>query len=83
MFLPLFRMPPSRNPNNEDDLPPPPTMAQVFMAMEVNRERSDRLLKQLVHNSAPRNNNCTTLTKFLRTQPPQFANAKEPLEADD
>ena len=36
-----------------------------------------------MRNSAPRNNNYTTLTDFLRTQPPQFSFAKEPLEADD
>ena len=72
-----------RSNNNENDLPPPPTMAQVFMAVEGNRANTDRLLEKLVHNSAPRNNTCTTLTEFLRTQPPQFANAKEPLEADD
>ena len=53
------------------------------MAMEVNRERSDCLLEQLVHNSAPRNNNCATLPDFLRTHPPQFSNAKEPFETDD
>ena len=58
-------------------------MAQVLMAIEGNRANTDRLLEQLVQNSAPRDNNCTTLTEFLRTQPPQFANAKEPLEADD
>ena len=74
-------MPPRRN--TEDDLPPPPTMAQVLMAIEANREQSNRLLEQLVRNSAPRDNRCTTLTDFLRTQPPQFASAKEPLEADD
>ena len=72
-----------RTASQEEDLPPPPSMAQVLMAIEGNHANTDRLLAQLVQNSAPRNNNCTTLTEFLRTQPPQFANAKEPLEADD
>ena len=76
-------MRPRRNPSQEEDLPPPPSMAQVLMAIEANRANTDRLLAQLVQNLAPRNNNCTTLTEFLRTQLPQFANAKEPLEADD
>ena len=58
-------------------------MAQVLMAIEANREQSNRLLEQLVRNSAPRDNRCTTLTDFLRTQPRQFSFAKEPLEADD
>ena len=74
-------MPPRRAP--EDEPPPPPTMAQVLLAIEGNRARSEQLLEQLVRNSAPRNNNCNTLPDFLRTQPPTFAFAKEPLEADD
>ena len=74
-------MPPRQNP--EDDLPPPPTMSQVLLAIQANREQSNRLLEQLLHNSAPRDNCCTTLTDFLRTQAPQFSFAKEPLEADD
>ena len=36
-----------------------------------------------MRNSAPRDNRSTTLTDFLWTQLPQFAFAKEPLEADD
>ena len=79
------RMAAGRRSNNSDTEPPPPppTMAQVLLAMEANRNESNRLLEQLVCNSAPRNNTCNTLTDFLRTQPPQFSSAKEPLEADD
>jgi hypothetical protein len=40
------------------------------------------LLEQLVQQNA-RRNECNTLTEFLRSQPPTFADAKEPLEADD
>ena len=73
----------SNNSDTEPPPPPPPTMAQVLLAMEANRNKSNRLLEQLVRNLGPRNNTCNTLTDFLWTQPPQFSSAKEPLEADD
>ena len=69
--------------DSDTEPPPPPTMAQVLLAMEANRNESNRLLEQFVRNSWPRNNTCNTLTDFLRTQPPQFSSAKEPMEADD
>ena len=72
-----------RSNNSDNEPPPPPTMAQVLLAMEANRVETNRLLEQLVRNSGPRNNTCNMLTDFLRTQPPSFSSAKEPLEADD
>src|SRR6185369_17313921 len=68
--------------DGEEELPPPRSMAQVLMAIEENRGRNERLLEQLVQQNAQRNG-CNTLTEFLRSQPPTFAEAKEPLEADD
>ena len=53
------------------------------MAIEENRGRNERLLEQLVQQNTRRNNECNTLTEFLRSQPPTFAYAKEPLDADD
>ena len=53
------------------------------MAIEENRLRNERLLEQLVLQGARRNNDCNTLTEFLRSQPPTFSDAREPLEADD
>ena len=48
------------------------------------RSRSnEQLLVQLVQQGARRNNDCTTLLEFLRSQPPTFTEAKEPLDADD
>ena len=71
-----------RGGHNDEEPPPPPTMAQVLMAIEENRGRNERLLEQLVQQNAQRNG-CNTLNEFLRSQPPTFADAKEPLEADD
>ena len=61
---------------------PPPSMAEVLLAIEQTRLRNERLLKQLVQQGARRNNDCSTLTEFLRSQPPTFTEAKEPLDAE-
>ena len=53
------------------------------MAIEENRLRTELVLEQLVQQGARRNNDCNTLTEFLRSQPPTFSEAKEPLDADD
>ena len=53
------------------------------MAIEVNRQHSEQLLAQLVQQGARRNTKCNNLNDFLRSQPPTFAFAKEPLDADD
>ena len=53
------------------------------MAIEQNRVRNEDLLAQLVQQGARRNTECHTLTEFLRSQPPTFSEAKEPLDADD
>ena len=53
------------------------------MAIEENRLRNEHLLEKVVEQGARRNNDCNNLTEFLRSQPPTFAFAKEPLDADD
>ena len=53
------------------------------MIIEEGRLRNENLLAQLVQQGARRNTDCTTLTEFLRSQPPTFSEAKEPLDADD
>ena len=75
--------PTRRGEQGNPDAPPPPSMAEVLMAIEQNRLRNERLLEQLVQQGARRNTDCTTLTELLRSQPPTFSEAKEPLDADD
>ena len=58
-------------------------MAEVLLAIEENRLRNERLLDKLVLQGSRRNTDCNTLTEFLRSQPPTFSEAREPLEADD
>ena len=80
----IFRMAPTRRGNPGDpDPPPPPSMAEVLLVIEQGRQRNELLLEQLVQQGARRNTDCHTLTEFLRSQPPTFSEAKEPLDADD
>ena len=53
------------------------------MIIEQGRVRNDNLLTQLVQQGARRNTECNNLNDFLKSQPPTFAYAKEPLDADD
>ena len=53
------------------------------MTIEEGRLRNENLLVQLVQQGARRNTECNNLSDFLRSQPPTFAFAKEPLDADD
>ena len=53
------------------------------MIIEQGRQQSDQLLAQFVQQGARRNTECNTLNDFMRSQPPTFAFAKEPLDADD
>ena len=49
VLVKIFRMAPTRRGEQGDpEPPPPPTMAEVLMAIEVNRQHSERLLEQLV-----------------------------------
>ena len=62
-----------RGEQSNPEPPPPPSMAEVLMAIEVNRQHSKRLLEQLVQQGARRNTECNTLNDFMRSQPPTFA----------
>ena len=84
VLVQIFRMSPTRRGETSNpDAPPPPSMAEVLMAIEQNRLSNELLLEQLVQQGARRNNDCNTLTEFLRSQPPTFSEAKELLDADD
>ena len=69
---------------------PPPTLAQVFASIRESRAEQTELLRLLVTNSNrgdtavdnARDQARSTYVEFLTTQPPTFAEADEPLEAD-
>ena len=84
VLVQIFRMAPTRRGEQGNPEPPPsPSVAEVLLSMEVNRQHSNRLLEQLVQQGARKNTECNNLLDFLRSQPPTFAFAKEPLDADD
>ena len=82
----------SGGPNEE--LPPPPTMADVLLQVKRNRMDQTRILEVIAPNTStlpgasgsgggsghqPRGG----LAEFLRTQPPTFSRSEDPLDADD
>src|SRR3954466_16316297 len=71
--------------NNDADqeLPPPPTMAEVLNNIETNRLRNERLLERVAQYTERRLDDCVTLGDFICSFPPIFTHSKEPLEADD
>ena len=74
-----------RGANNsaEEEIPPPPTMAQVLQDIETNRLRNEHLLERVSQNTKRRHDDCVTLGDFIRATPPVFTHSKEPLNADD
>src|SRR4051812_7206303 len=76
-----------RNQGHDDSegsgLPPPPTMAQVLMEIEKNRQDSHALLEVIARNSTRKWNEMVTLNDFIHLHPPVFSYSTEPLDADD
>ena len=72
--------------SNENNLPPPPSMAEVLMQIEQNHQAQTVLLEALVCNTAPQGGGGAgrrdDFLDFLRTQLPTFTRAKDPLDAD-
>ena len=76
----------------EEELPPPPTMAQVLMQIERNRMDSLHVLEQIARNTAPTpmpagraggQHGQGSLADFQRTNPPIFSSSQDPMEAED
>ena len=83
-----------QQPGLDEELPPPPTMAEVLLQVERNRMDNMRILEAIERNTSvlarasgsggggghqPRGG----LSEFLRTQPPTFSRSEDPLDADD
>src|SRR4051812_49058570 len=71
------------NEQEEGNLPPPPSMAQVLMEIERNRRDSHALLEVIARNSTQQRNEMVTLNDFIHLRPPVFSYSTEPLAADD
>src|SRR3954463_16584979 len=67
------------NEQEEDNLPPPPTMAQVLMEIERNRRDSHALLEVIARNSTQQRNEMVTLNDFIHFVPRSSATPLSPL----
>ena len=61
------------NPQENVDLPPPPSMVQLMAMFEANRADNMRLLAQIERNTAQRQENQVGLRNFIRLTPPTFS----------
>ena len=72
--------------SNENNPPPPLSMADVFMQIEQNRQAQTALLEALMRNMPPQGGGGAghrdDFSDFLRTQPPTFMRAEYPLDVD-
>lgn len=79
---------------HDEELPPPPTMAEVLALIKRNRMDQTRILEAIARNTStlsgasgleeggghhPRGG----LSEFLRTQPPTFSRPEDPPDIDD
>src|ERR1044071_9618948 len=68
---------------NDDELPPPPSAAEIMMEAERNRCDQTRLLELIEQNTAHHRNVVVSIQDFIFLKPPVFQCSSEPLEADD
>ena len=79
----------------DEELPPPPTMAEVLLQIERNRADDRRVLLDVIARNTTALSGASGsgsgnaqqprggLAEFLRTQPPTFSRSEDPLDADD
>ena len=79
----------------DEELPPPPTMAEVLVTIERNRAEDRRVLLEVIGRNTSAFSGTSGsghggghqqrggLAEFLRTQPPTFSRSEDPLDADD
>ena len=77
---------------NEEELPPPPTMADVLMQVERNRMDQTRILEQIARNTSPTTTPAGrtgghhvqgSLADFQWTNPLVFSSSQDPMEDED
>ena len=67
-----------------ENLPHPPSLAEVMLEAERNKRETNRLLERIEQNTArhPRND-LVSINDFINLYPPKFNHSVEPLDADD
>ena len=67
-----------------ENLPHPPSLAEVMMEAERNKRETNRLLERIEQNTAHHQRaNVVSLSDFIKLHPPTFHHSVEPLDADD
>ena len=67
-----------------EDLPQPPSLAEVMLEAERNKRETNRLLERIEQNTAHhQRTNVVSLSDFIKLHPPTFHHSVEPLDADD
>ena len=69
---------------SQEDLPHPPSLAEVMLEAERNKRETNRLLERIEQNTTrqPRNA-AVSLNDFVKLNPPKFHHSVDPLDADD
>src|SRR4051812_38562330 len=68
----------------EENLPQPPSLAEVMLEAERNKRETNRLLERIEQNTArQQRNNLVSINDFVKLYPPKFNHSVEPLDADD
>ena len=72
------------NAAREENLPQPPSLAEVMLEAERNKRETNRLLERIEQNTARhQRNDLVSINDFSKLYPPKFNNSVEPLDADD
>ena len=68
----------------DENLPQPPSLAEVMLEAERNKRETNRLLERIEQNTGFRHrNDVVSIDDFIKMCPPKFHHSAEPLDADD
>ncbi|KAI5012776.1 hypothetical protein ZWY2020_025042 [Hordeum vulgare] len=69
---------------SQEELPHPPSLAEVMLEAERNKRETNRLLERIEKNMARRPRNVAVfLNDFVKLNPPKFHHSVDPLDAND
>ena len=67
-----------------ENLPHPPSLAEVMLEAERNKRETNRLLERIEQNTArQQRNDLVSINDFVKLYPPKIKHSVEPLDADD
>ena len=67
-----------------ENLPHPPSLAEVMLEAERNKRETNRLLERIEQNTTRhQQNDLVSINDFIKLYPPKFNHSVEPLDADD